>query len=64
MKTKLLNYDVADHLRNADEMSAYLEAIVVEFDGEACAIARAKEDIARAKLQQEQQYWPEQKIEV
>lgn len=49
MKTKLLNYDVAD------EMSAYLEAIVVEFDGEACAIARAKEDIARAKLQQLQQ---------
>lgn len=34
MKTKLLNYDVADHLRNADEMSAYLEATVVEFDGE------------------------------
>ena len=55
MKTKLLNYDVADHLRNADEMSAYLEATVVEFDGEACAIARANDDIARAKLQQEQQ---------
>ena len=53
MTTTLLDYDVADHLRNAEEIAAYLEAIIVEFDGEACAIARAKEDVARAKLQQE-----------
>lgn len=54
MITKLQDYDVAEHLRTPEEMAAYLEAIIVEFDGEACAIARAKEDIARAKLQQQQ----------
>ena len=55
MTTKLLDYDVAEHLRTPEEIAAYLEAIVVEFDGDANSIARAKEDVARAKSQQELQ---------
>lgn len=49
MVTKLHDYDVAKHLRNPDEMAAYLEAAIEESDGDAAFIAMALGDIARAK---------------
>ena len=42
-------YDVAEHLRTAEEMAAYLEACLEEADGDAAFIAKALGDIARAK---------------
>jgi probable addiction module antidote protein len=42
-------YDVAEHLRNLEEMAAYLEACLEEADGDAAFIAKALGDIARAK---------------
>lgn len=42
-------YDVAEHLRNPEEMAAYLEACLEEADGDAAFVAKALEDIARAK---------------
>mgnify|MGYP006125544415 CR=1 FL=1 len=41
-------YDVADHLRTAEEIAAYLEAIFAEADGDATCIAAAL-CISRAK---------------
>ena len=52
MTTKLLDYDVAEHLRTSEEMAAYLEASIAECDGDASFVAKALDDIARAKLQQ------------
>lgn len=49
MATKLSNYDVADYLRNPEEMAAYLEACIAESDGNASFVAKALGDIARAK---------------
>jgi len=49
MTTKLLDYDVADHLRTPEEMAAYLQAAIEESDGDASFIAMALGDIARAK---------------
>ncbi len=48
-KTLTTQYDVADHLRNPEEMAAYLEACFEESDGDAAFIAKALGDIARAK---------------
>jgi probable addiction module antidote protein len=48
-KIKTTKYDVADHLRSPKEMAAYLEACIVEADGDAAFIAKALGDIARAK---------------
>jgi probable addiction module antidote protein len=42
-------YDVAEHLRSAEEIAAYLEACIDEADGDASFIAKALGDIARAK---------------
>jgi probable addiction module antidote protein len=42
-------YDVADHLRTAEEIAAYLEAIFAEADGDATFSAAALGDISRAK---------------
>ena len=42
-------YDVAEHLRTAEEMAAYLEACIEEADGDAAFIAKALGDIARTK---------------
>ena len=42
-------YDVAEHLRNPEEMAAYLQACLEEADGDAAFIAKALGDIARAK---------------
>lgn len=49
LATKLVDYDVADHLRSPEEMAAYLEACIIESDGDAAFIAKALGDIARAK---------------
>jgi len=48
-KTITSKYDVAEHLRNPEEMAAYLEACLEEADGDATFIAKAIGDIARAK---------------
>jgi probable addiction module antidote protein len=48
-KTKTTRYDVAEHLRNPEEMAAYLEACLEEANGDASFIAKALGDIARAK---------------
>ena len=49
MTIKTLPYDVAETLRNPDEMAAYLEACIQEADGDAAFIAKALGDIARAQ---------------
>jgi probable addiction module antidote protein len=43
------NFDVAEHLRTAEERAAYLEACLDEPDVSAAFIAKALGDIARAK---------------
>ena len=48
-KTTTTGYDVAEHLRNPEELAAYLEACLEEADGDAAFIAKALGDIARAK---------------
>lgn len=48
-KTITTRDDVAEHLRNPQEMAAYLEACLEEADGDAAFIAKALGDIARAK---------------
>lgn len=48
-KTTTTRYDVAEHLRTAEEMAAYLEASFEEAEGDAAFIAKALGDIARAK---------------
>lgn len=48
-KTLTTRYDVAEHLRTPEEMSAYLEACLEEAKGDAAFIATALGDIARAK---------------
>ena len=44
------SYDVAEHLRTPAEMAAYLEASIEEANGDDAFIAKAQDDIARAKL--------------
>ncbi|WP_447971935.1 addiction module antidote protein [Nitrospira sp. M1] len=48
-KTMTTRYDVAEHLRSPEEMTAYLEACFEEANGDAAFIAKALGDIARAK---------------
>ena len=48
-KTITTRYDVSEHLRNPEEMAAYLEACIEEANGDAAFIAKALGDIARAK---------------
>lgn len=48
-KLKTTRYDVAEHLRTAEEMASYLEACIEEANGDAAFIAKALGDIARAK---------------
>lgn len=48
-KTQTTKYDVSEHLRNPEEMAAYLEACLEEANGDAAFIAKALGDIARAK---------------
>ena len=46
---KTAPYDVAEHLRTAEEMAAYLDAWLDEAPDDAAGIARALGDIARAR---------------
>lgn len=46
-KTKTRPWDVAEHLKTAEDMAAYLEAALEE--GDAALVAAALGDIARAK---------------
>ena len=46
-KTKTRPWDVAEHLENAEDMAAYLEAALEE--GDPALVAAAMGDIARAK---------------
>lgn len=48
-KVTTTRYDVGEHLRTSDEMAAYLEASLMEADGDAAFVARALGDIARAR---------------
>ena len=47
--TKTSVYDVSEHLRTPEEMTAYLDAWLEEAPEDATGIARALGDIARAK---------------
>ena len=46
-KTKTIPWNVADHLRNAEDIANYLEAVFE--DGDPALISAALGDIARAK---------------
>ena len=48
-RTKTTRYDVTEHLRTPAEMAAYLEACLVEANGDAAFIAEALGDFARAR---------------
>lgn len=48
-KTKLEALNVAEHLRTPEEMAAYLDACIMESDGDSAFIAKALGDIARAQ---------------
>lgn len=48
-KTKTRAYDVAEHLRTPEEMALYLDACIIESDGDPSFVAKAIGDIARAK---------------
>lgn len=48
-KTMTTRYDVAEHLRTPEEMAAYLEAYLEEANCSAVLIAKALDDIVRAK---------------
>jgi probable addiction module antidote protein len=48
-KPKTSAYDVAEHLRNPQEMAAYLDAWLEDAPDDVSGIARALGDIARAK---------------
>ncbi len=48
-KTVTTRYDVAEHLRTPEEMTAYFEACLEEANGDAAFIAKALGDIARAR---------------
>jgi probable addiction module antidote protein len=48
-RIRTTKFDVAEHLRTAEEMAAYLEACLEEPDADAAFIAKALGDIARAK---------------
>ena len=47
-KTSTTCYDVAEHLRNPEEMAAYLDACMEDANGDAAFISKALGDIARA----------------
>lgn len=48
-KIRTSRFDVADHLRTAEEMAAYLEACLEDPESDAAFIAKALGSIARAK---------------
>ena len=48
-KTKVTRYDIAEHLRTPEEMSAYLDACLQEAGDDEAFLAKALGDVARAK---------------
>jgi len=48
-KTRTTRYDAEGHLRNPEDMAAYLEICLDEANGDAALIAKALGDIARAR---------------
>ena len=48
-KTQVETHDVAEHLRTPAEMAAYLDACIIESDGDSAFIAKALGNIARAQ---------------
>jgi|ERR1019366_7260948 probable addiction module antidote protein len=48
-RTKTVPYDIAEQLRNPEEMAAYLDAWFEEAPDDAAGIARALGDVARAR---------------
>jgi len=48
-KAKFSHYDVANYLKNAEELAAYLTACMEEAGDDAAYIAAALGDVARAK---------------
>ena len=48
-KPVTMPYDVAEQLRTPEEMAVYLEAWLEEAPGGAAGLARAVDDVARAK---------------
>lgn len=48
-KTEIFEYDVAEQLRNPEEMAAYLDAWLTDAPDDVAGITRALGDIARAK---------------
>jgi probable addiction module antidote protein len=49
MATETTRYDVAEHLRNEEEMQLYIEAAFEEAGDDAALIAKALGDVARAR---------------
>ena len=49
VQTRVMGYEVSEHLRTPEEMAAYLDAWLAEAPEDAAGIARALGDIARAK---------------
>jgi probable addiction module antidote protein len=49
MPVTTTRYDVAEHLRNEEEMLAYIEAAFEEAGDDAAFIAKALGDVARAR---------------
>jgi probable addiction module antidote protein len=49
MSTQTTRYDVAEHLRNEEEMCLYLEAAFEQGGDDAAFIAKALGDVARAR---------------
>ena len=48
-KVTLRNWDVVEHLKNEEDMAAYLEAAIEEAGDDAAFIAKVLGDIARAR---------------
>ena len=48
-KTATSPYDVAEHLRTPEEVAAYLDASIEEANGDASLVAKALDDMVRAK---------------
>ena len=48
-KKTTTRYDVAEHLRTPEEITANLEAVLEEAGGDSAFIAKALEEIARSK---------------
>jgi DNA-binding phage protein len=47
--TKTTRYDVAQHLRSAEEMALYLEACLAEAGGDTAFFVKALSNVARAE---------------